>query len=259
LDDEMCGRFVITSPPAALRAAFGYMEQPNFPSRHNIAPTQPVPVVIIENGARHFRLMRWGLVPAWVKEPKKFTLIINARSETVLDKPAFRNAIKRRRCLIPADGYYEWQDAQGRKRPFYIHPRDGQVIGFAALAETWTGPNGEELDTVAIVTTAAGPDLAVLHHRVPVTIAPADYERWLDGQAVDATTAVQLLSAPAEGEFAWHEVSTRVNRVTHDDAQLMLPITAEQAAAEEAASKPVKKSLPRAPKAISSGEQGSLF
>jgi len=136
----MCGRFVITSPPAALRQIFGYVEQPNFPPRHNIAPTQPIPVVMLENGGRHFRLMRWGLVPAWVKDPRKFSLLINARAETVLEKPAFKNAIKRRRCVVPADGYYEWQDRDGRKRPFFIHRRDGKPVGFAALAETWMGP-----------------------------------------------------------------------------------------------------------------------
>ncbi len=176
----MCGRFVITSPPAALRQIFGYAEQPNFPPRHNVAPAQPIPVVILENGGRHFRLMRWGLVPAWVKDPRKFSLLINARSETVQDKPAFKNAIKRRRVLVPADGYYEWQDSAGRKRPFFIHRRDGQPVGFAALAETWMGPNGEEIDSVAIVTAPASRDLAVLHHRVPVTIAPDDFERWPD-------------------------------------------------------------------------------
>src|SRR5438477_10458561 len=115
----MCGRFVITSPPAALRQAFGYVEQPNFPSRYNIAPTQPVLVVILENGGRHFRLMRWGLIPAWTKDPRKISLMFNARSETVQHRPAFKNAIKRRRCLIPADGYYEWQDAGGRRRPHF--------------------------------------------------------------------------------------------------------------------------------------------
>ena len=124
-------------------------------------------LVIIENGARHFKLMRWGLVPSWVKDPRKITLLINARSETVNDKPAFKNAMRRRRCLIPADGYYEWQVAGGRKRPFFIHRRDGHLFGLAALAETWIGPNGEELDTVAIVTAPASADLAVLHHRVP--------------------------------------------------------------------------------------------
>src|ERR1700761_2050339 len=158
----MCGRFVITSPPAAVRQVFGYSEQPNFPPQHNIAPTQPVPVVILENGIRHFHLMRWGLIPAWVKDPRKFALLINARAETVLEKPAFKTAIRRRRCLIPADGYYEWQVFEGRKRPHFIHRRDGKPMAFAALAETWIGPNGEELDTVAIVTASASADLAVL-------------------------------------------------------------------------------------------------
>jgi len=253
----MCGRFVITSPPAALRAMFGYAEQPNFPPRHNIAPTQPIPVVMIENGARHFRLMRWGLLPAWVKDPRKFTLLINARSETVQDKPAFKNAIKRRRCLIPADGYYEWHTADGRKRPFFIHRSDGQPFGLAGLAETWIGPNGEELDTVAIVTAAASPDLAVLHHRVPVTIAPDDFARWLDCAAFEVDAAMALLHAPDEGEFAWHEVSTRVNRVVNDDEQLILPISDEQRAAE---APPPKKTAARkaAPPPEDDG-QGSLF
>jgi putative SOS response-associated peptidase YedK len=254
----MCGRFVITSPPAALRRLFGYAEQPNFPPRFNVAPTQPVPVIIIENGDRHFRLMRWGFLPAWVKDPRQFSLVINARSETLLEKPAFKNAIKRRRCLIPADGYYEWHTTEQRKRPYFIHRRDGQPVGFAALAETWIGPNGEELDTVAIVTAAASPDLAVLHHRVPVTIAPADFDRWLDGRPDDVVVAMALLTAPREGEFAWHEVSTRVNHIANDDAQLLLPITDEQRAAEEPA--PAKRAQPRkpAPEATDDG-QGSLF
>jgi putative SOS response-associated peptidase YedK len=254
----MCGRFVITSPPAALRQIFGYVEQPNFPPRHNIAPTQPIPVVIIENNARRFRLMRWGLLPAWVEDPRKFTLLINARSETVLEKPAFKNAIKRRRCLIPADGYYEWQASGGRKRPHFIHRRDGTPMGLAGLAETWIGPNGEELDTVAIVTAPASADLAVLHDRVPVTISPPDFGRWLDCSADEAETVMALLTAPGEGEFVWHEVSTRVNRAANDDAQLILPITAEERAAEEP--KPARKAAARkaAPASEDDG-QGSLF
>src|SRR6202045_1280281 len=255
----MCGRYVITSPPAALRLIFGYVEQPNFPPRHNIAPTQPIPVVIVENGIRHFRLMRWGLLPAWVKVPRKFTLLINARSETVLERPAFKNAIKRRRCLIPADGYYEWQASETRKRPHFIHRRDGGPIGLAGLAETWIGPDGEELDTVGIVTAPASADLAVLHPRVPVTIAPADFERWLDCNACDAETAMMLLTAPEAGEFAWHEISTRVNRVANADAQLILPISAEEVAAGEP--KPAKKPNRRKPEPATSDDdgQGALF
>jgi putative SOS response-associated peptidase YedK len=253
----MCGRFVITSPPAALRQIFGYFEQPNFPPRHNIAPTQPIPVVIFENGIRHFRLMRWGLLPAWVKDVRNFALLINARAETVMEKPAFKNAMKRRRCLIPADGYYEWQASEKRKRPHFICRRDGGPIGLAGLAETWIGPNGEELDTVAIVTAPASPDLAVLHQRVPVTIAPDDFERWLDCGAHDAETALALLKAPGEGEFVWHEISARVNRVANDDAQLILPITAEQRAAEEP--KSIKAAPRKAMPVTSDDGQGSLF
>jgi putative SOS response-associated peptidase YedK len=255
----MCGRFVITSPPAALRQIFGYLDQPNFPPRYNIAPTQPIPVVIVENDIRHFRLMRWGLLPAWVKDPGKFSLLINARAETVLEKPAFKNAIKRRRCLIPADGYYEWQVSDKRKRPYFIHRRDGAPIGLAGLAETWIGPNGEELDTVVIVTVPASADLAVLHHRVPVTISVDDFDRWLDCRSHDAETAMALLTAPVEGEFVWHEVSTRVNHAANDDAQLILPITAEQMAAEQP--KPVSKAAPRKvePAAREDDGHGSLF
>jgi putative SOS response-associated peptidase YedK len=255
----MCGRFVITTPPAALRQIFGYLDQPNFPPRHNIAPTQPVPVVILEEGGRHFRLMRWGLIPAWAKDPRKMALMFNARSETARDKPAFKNAMKRRRCLIPADGYYEWHTEGGRKRPFFIFRRDRAPIGFAALAETWMGPNGEELDTVAIVTAPASRDLAALHPRVPVTIRPDDFARWLDGRAYDVDEVMGLLTGPREGEFVWHEVSTRVNHADNDDAQLILPITDAQREAE--APRPVVKrpvSRKIAPAAPDDG-QGSLF
>ena len=253
----MCGRFVITSPPDALRQIFGYLEQPNFPPRHNIAPTQPIPVVIIENGGRHYRLMRWGLIPTWVKDPRKFTLLINARSESVTEKPAFKNAIRRRRCLVPADGYYEWHVANGRKRPYFVHRRHRDLFGLAGLAETWIGPNGEELDTVAIVTAPASADLTVLHHRVPVTIAASDFERWLDCREDDAEAVMTLLMPPRESEFVWHEVSIRVNHVANDDAQLILPITDEERAAE--APKPAKSVAGKpASTAIDDG-QGSLF
>ncbi len=179
----MCGRYVIVSPPEALRRLFGYGEQPNMPPRYNIAPTQPVPVVTGGADARHLRLMRWGFLPAWLKDPRGFPLLINARAETVAEKAAFRNAIRRRRCLLPADGYYEWQVQGARKQPFYIHPRGGQPMAFAGVAETWCGPNGEEVDTVAIGTTQAPPDLANLHHRVPVVIEPDDFAPWPDAGA----------------------------------------------------------------------------
>jgi len=255
----MCGRFVITSPPAALRQIFGYLEQPNFPPRHNVAPTQPIPVVLLEQDNRHFRLMRWGFMPAWVKDPRNFTLLINARSETVRDKPAFKNAIRRRRVLVPADGYYEWQMIDGRKRPFFIRRSDHAPIGFAALAETWCGPNGEEVDTVAIVTAAARGSLAALHDRVPVTIRPDDFALWLDCRDDDADEAMRLLVAPREGDFTWYEVSTRVNAVANDDAQLLLPMTEEMRAAEDAQRKPAKKAASRKTSPGPDDGQGSLF
>lgn len=252
----MCGRFVITSAPAALRQLFGYVEQPNFPPRYNVAPTQPIPVVLIENGVCHFRLMRWGLLPTWLRDPRGFALLINARSETVLEKPAFKHAIRRRRGLIPADGYYEWKVEDGCKQPFFIHRADGAPLGFAAVFETWAGPNGEEVDTVAIVTTAAGADLAALHDRVPVTISPRDFERWLDIRGDEVDAILPLMTAPRLGEFAWHPVSTRVNRVANDDDQLLLPINAEQMEAEMP--KP-KKASRKAAAGPPDEEQGSLF
>jgi putative SOS response-associated peptidase YedK len=214
-------------------------------------------VVISENG-RHFRLMRWGLWPAWVKDPRSFTLLINARAETVKEKPAFKNAIRRRRCLIPADGYYEWNSFGEGRRPYFIRRRDGRPVGFAGVTETWVGPNGEEVDTVAIVTAAASADLAVLHPRVPVTINVDDFERWLDCRAHDADAVTPLMQAPQASEFVWHEISVRVNHVVNDDAQLILPITDEQREAEQ--TKAAKKAIPRKPASADFDDgQGSLF
>ncbi|ETR76617.1 hypothetical protein X566_02445 [Afipia sp. P52-10] len=258
----MCGRFVIVSSPEAIRQMFGYPHGPNFPPRFNIAPTQPVPVVLQESGGRQFRLMRWAFLPAWAKEPAKFGLVINARAETIVEKPAFRNAIRHRRCLIPADGYFEWQDMGTRKRPLYIHPTAGGPIAFAAVYETWAGPNGEEVDTVAIVTTAASPDLSSLHHRMPVTIAPEAFPRWLDCIDSPLDEAMALLAAPPVGTFAWHEVSTAVNRVVNDDAGLIAPISAEEVAREAAEAKAeaeAKRARARVSRKPVSSDQGSLF
>ena len=170
---------------------------------------------------------------------------------------SFKNAIRRRRCLVPADGYYEWQDSAGRKRHFFIHRRDGQPVGFAALAETWMGPNGEEIDSVAIVTAPASADLAALHHRVPVTIAPEEFERWLDCRSDEADTVTPLMRGPDIGEFVWHEVSMRVNHVANENAQLILPITEEQREAEQ--TRPARKASPRKTASDSDDGQGSLF
>ena len=165
----MCARYVITSPAAAIRALFGYAEQPDFPPRYNVAPTQPIPIVRLDAGKRSLALLRWGFVPAWVKDPRNFSLLINARGESVLDKPSFRNAMRRRRCLIPADGFYEWHDGTPR-RPYFVRARSGGPLAFAGLWETWTGPNGEEIDSAVIVTTQANRTLAAIHGRMPVIV-----------------------------------------------------------------------------------------
>src|SRR5881296_2975710 len=156
----MCGRYAITTAPAAMRALFRYADQPNFPARYNVAPTQPVPIVRLVDGERRFALVRWGLIPAWVKDPRAFSLLINARGETVNDKPAFSNAMRRRRCLFPADGFYDWRQEGTIRRPFYVRLKGGGPMAFAGLWETWTGPNGEEMETAAIVTTRANRTLA---------------------------------------------------------------------------------------------------
>ena len=219
----MCGRYTVTSAPEAIRALFGYSEQPNFPPRYNVAPTQPIAIVRLIDGKRQFALVRWGLLPSWVKDPKNFTLLINARGESVAEKPAFRAAMKRRRCLIPADGFYEWKATGARKQPHYVRAKSGEPLAFAGLWETWTGPNGEELETAAIVTTRANKKLASLHERMPVIVPPDAFDLWLDCANVDAETATALIAPAPEALLEAYEVSTAVNRTANDNPQLAEP------------------------------------
>jgi putative SOS response-associated peptidase YedK len=261
LEPCMCGRYLIISSPDAIKRFFLYPELPNFPARYNVAPTQPVPIVRLFEGKRQFALVRWGLIPSWVKDPKGFSLLINARGESVTDKPAFRNAMKRRRCLFPADGFYEWMEAGGKKVPFAVRPKAGGPIAFAGLWECWMGPNGEELETAAIITTDANNALRDIHHRMPVVIPPDAFDFWLDPN-VDALTAAALLTAPRDDFFEAYEISTAVNRVANDDPRLLEPLTAQPSAAapvpeqpREIASAPAKR--PR--KAKKDEQQSSLF
>jgi putative SOS response-associated peptidase YedK len=218
----MCGRYVIKTPPALMRQAFGYGEQPNFPPRYNVAPTQPIPVVRLVDGRRSFALLRWGFIPSWVKDPRGFSLLINARAESVLEKPAFRNAMRRRRCLIPADGFYEWKRDGARKRPHVVRPK--ALVAFAGLWEPWMGPNGEDLDTACIVTTAANRTLRSLHDRMPAVIPPDAFDRWLDCANVEAEAAAALLMPAPEDLFEAYEISTAVNRTANDSAALIEPL-----------------------------------
>jgi putative SOS response-associated peptidase YedK len=219
----MCGRFVITSAPEAVRRMLAYEEQPNFPPRYNIAPTQPVPVVHAGHGLRHFRLMRWGLVPSWVKDPKQFALLINARLEGIVDKPSFRAAMKYRRGLIPADGFYEWQKQGKAKQPYFIRARSGTPFAFAALYETYTDKDGGEVDTAAIVTTSANATLEPLHERMPVIVPPEHYEAWLDCKGVDAKQAAALVGRAPDDFLEAVPISARVNSVKNDGPENLEP------------------------------------
>lgn len=250
----MCGRYTVISTPEALRALFGYAEQPNFPPRYNVAPTQPIAIVRQVEGKRQFALVRWGLLPSWVKDPKTFTLLINARGESAAEKPAFRAAMKRRRCLIPADGFYEWQAAGDRKRPFYVRAKSGAPLAFAGLWETWVGPNGEELETAAIVTTQANRTLKPIHERMPVIVPPEGFDLWLDGATVDATTAAALIQPAPDDLLEAYEISTAVNRTANDNPKLLEPVGATP-------SEPVKPAAPpkRVKLAKKDGGQGALF
>jgi putative SOS response-associated peptidase YedK len=257
----MCGRYAITTAPEAIRRLFGYPEQPNFPARYNVAPTQPIPIVRLEAGTRHFALVRWGLLPSWVKDPKTFTLLINARGESALDKPAFRNAMRRRRCLIPADGFYEWKRTGDAKQPYFVRLRGGAPFAFAGLWETWTGPNGEEMDTAAIVTTEANNTLRLIHDRMPVMLQPDAFDLWLDCERVDAKTATAAIAPIRDELVEAYPVSTAVNRVANDGPDLVQRVqaaAAESKAPVSAAPKPVRQAVPKA-RARSDEGQGSLF
>ncbi|HEY7245933.1 MAG TPA: SOS response-associated peptidase [Xanthobacteraceae bacterium] len=228
----MCGRYLILSSPEAFRRLFAYAQERAFPARYNVAPTQPVPIVRAAEGERQFALVRWGLIPSWVKDPRSFSLLVNARAESVNAKPAFRNAMRRRRCLLPADGFYEWKHEAGRKHPFCVRPTDRLPLAFAGLWETWMGPNGEEMETAVIITTPANRDLSLLHPRMPAIVSPSAFDMWLDCSRVDALTATALLGPAPEGLLQSYEISPAVNRTANDGPALIESLRQQPASAE---------------------------
>ncbi len=248
----MCGRFSITSPPQAVRAFFGYAGQPNFPPRHNIAPSQPVPIIRHERNLagtieRRFILARWGFLPGFVKDPKGFPLLFNARSETLLQKASFKNAVKRRRCLFFADAFYEWRPGNklAAPQPFLIRRSDRTMMAFAGLWETWMGPNGEELDTACIVTTAANGATAAIHSRLPAILEPSSFDLWLDTQTEHVDEALRLLRPPENDVLDFFEIGPAVNKVTNDSPEIQEPVSPVAAPTNAP-----KRDVP---------EQGSLF
>ncbi len=213
----MCGRFTITHPNEALAALFGATVGNDLPDspRFNICPTNPVAVVTSDQG-RRLRSMRWGFIPSWYKAPNDGPLIINARSDTVATKPAFREAIRTRRCILPASGFYEWSSGpDGARLPCYITRRDGQPLAFAAL---WQ--RALEIDSVAMVTTTAGDTMADIHDREPVVLEPADWPLWLG----EAGHGAAVLMRPSAGVLQVLRVSTKVNSNRASGPDLIEPI-----------------------------------
>lgn len=229
----MCGRYTLTAPdPGALRARFGLDEAFVLTPRFNVAPGDDVPAVTTDRaGARRGDVLRWGLVPHWAKDPATGYRMINARAETVTERPAFRDAFARRRCLIPADGFYEWQAREGaRRQPWWITRADHAPFAFAGLWATWRPePEAPPLRTCTILTTAAAPAIAPLHHRMPVILAPADEALWL---APDADHAALLaLCDPAAGvPTTAREVGFAVNDARHDAPDCLDPPPPDAAA-----------------------------
>ena len=242
----MCGRYAITLPPDAVRAYFGYVEQPNFPPRYNIAPTQPIPIVRLErerdSGAhRHFALVRWGLLPSWVKDPRDFPLIINARDDTLLEKASYRAAIRHRRCLVIADGFYEWRKTpmktRAPKQPFLIRRRDGQPMAFAGLWESWLGADGSELDTACIVTTHANGLVTAIHDRMPAILNAKDFDAWRDERGPTPEHALRLIRPAPDDALEMIEIGPDIGKAGNDGPQLQRPV-----------GRPISAQTPRASK-----------
>ena len=222
----MCSRYNLTSPPEAVRAYFGFRDNPNFPARYNIAPTQDVGVVYVDaDGNRRFKSMRWGFLPFFAKEPKGAPPLINARAEGIATKTSFRQAFARRRCLVPADGFYEWTGPKGARRPFLLRPKQGGLIAFAGLWERWRDKQtGSETDTVVIITCPANDVVAKLHDRMPVVLAPKDYAAWLDSNSTSLEAAAALLKPSAEDALEAVELHPKINDSRREEPGIQQPL-----------------------------------
>ena len=221
----MCGRYMITSAREAIKRVFDVPTLFELAPRYNVAPTQNVPVVRLEEGECELVMLRWGLIPSWAKDPEIGNRMINARAETVAEKPSFRAAFRRRRCLVVADGFYEWQKRpHGPKQPYYITVGNGGPFGFAGLWERWSDPIEDyPVESCAIVTTAANDLLKPIHDRMPVIIGPSDFDAWLDTSGNPAIAQALLAPYPAERMSA-RPISRRINKVKNDDPACLEPL-----------------------------------
>ncbi len=222
----MCGRYTLSTPADLLVELFGLDAVPDLPARFNIAPTQQAALVRVDpaDGTRRLASLRWGLVPFWAKDAGIGNRMINARAETVAEKPAFRIPFRKRRCLIPADGYYEWKPVEGRKQPYYFTMKDGHPFCFAGLWDRWQPADGEPVESCAIITTGANDLGAGVHPRMPVIIAADAYARWLDPRLTQAEALLPLLAPfPADAMTAY-PVSTLVNNARVDEPRCITPL-----------------------------------
>jgi putative SOS response-associated peptidase YedK len=220
----VCGRFAYFSAHEAVVKLFGLAPGSRaIEPRYNIAPTQFVPVVRAGGaGLRELAMLYWGLVPHWAKEKAIGARMINARAETLIEKPSFRTAFRKRRCLVVASGYYEWQATPQGKQPWFIERSDSAPFGMAGLWESWIEKPGEPpLESCAIVTTEASGELALLHHRVPVVLEPGGFSQWLDPGFSDTAALTSMLTAPAAGLMNARRVSRQVNNVRNDGPELI--------------------------------------
>jgi putative SOS response-associated peptidase YedK len=239
----MCGRYAFLLPPGAMAALFKVLNEVDYPPRYNITPTQPIIVVLERQGRRTAELFRWGFVPGWVKDPREFSLLINARAESMAEKPSFRDAVRNSRCIVPATGYYEWmKGADGVRCPYYITSNETETMAFAGLYSTWAGPNGEEVDTVCIVTVDPNLDISGVYDRMPAILrGQAAIDAWLDTRQVDVKEALGLAVSPPAGTMKYHPVGKSVGRADAEGPELIEPLSPEQAAAEAASARPRKK------------------
>jgi putative SOS response-associated peptidase YedK len=223
----MCGRFTLRVSAKSLAGAFGVAESSLFPPRYNIAPTQPIAVVrmALEDSDRELVALRWGLIPTWADDPAIGNRLINARAETAATKPSFRSAFKRRRCLIPADGFYEWQKVGTGKQPHFITMQDGKPFAFGGLWEHWQNrEDGEVIESATILTTEANDLMRPLHDRMPVILEPKDYGRWLDLQATDSGELQALLVPYGGDDLTAFLVGTLVNNPRNESPRCVEPL-----------------------------------
>jgi putative SOS response-associated peptidase YedK len=222
----MCGRFTLTDPDADLAVQFNLPEIPDMQPRYNIAPTQPVAVVRVagKSQAREMVMLHWGLIPFWAKDPKIGSRMINARAETAAEKPAFRAAFRRRRCLVVADGFYEWQKQNGTKQPFFIRLRDKHPFAFAGLWEHWEGPDDSIIQSCTLLTCNPNDFLKAIHNRMPVILDPADYDLWLDPEVEDRDLLQPLLHPYPAQSMDGYPVSRYVNSPDNDSPRCIEPL-----------------------------------